>query len=133
MVPHSTPGNDPAFYQHQNKVFLLPEVKPNQFNLWGLDPQQFIEDLLDTNKDRDKELSASQIVAAAGEFANLRFPGANMGLDEQFVKQVRNETNVSILSPQLTKSSSVPENEAYLMPTSSLSYSPRTDSLALLR
>ena len=56
-----------------------------------------------------------------------------MGLDEQFVKQVRNETNVRILSPQLTKSSTVPKNEAYLMLTSSLSYALRTDSLALLR
>ena len=72
MVPHSTPGNDPAFYQHQNKVFLLPAVKPKQFNLWGLDPQQFIEDMLDTKKGRIKELSTSQILAAAGNFANLR-------------------------------------------------------------
>lgn len=108
IVPHSTPGDDPAFYQHENKTFLLPKVDPKQFNLWGLDPRQFIKDMLDTNKGRDKELSTSQILAAAGKFANLRFPGANMGLDEQFVKQVRDATGVSIMSPQLTKSSSVP-------------------------
>ena len=96
MVPHSTPGDDPAFYQHENETFVLSKVKPNQVNLWGLDPQQFIKDMLKTNEGRIKELSTSQILAAARKFAHLRFPGANLDLAE---KQVRDETSVIIMSP----------------------------------
>ncbi|CAF9908518.1 MAG: hypothetical protein ALECFALPRED_004663 [Alectoria fallacina] len=87
VVPHSTPGDDPANYEYERNTFLLPRADPNQFNLWGLDPQRFIEDMLATNPGRIKELSTGQIVQAAAKFAQLRFPGANLGLDEQFMKQ----------------------------------------------
>lgn len=98
VVPHSTPGDDPANYEYERNTFLLPRADPNQFNLWGLDPQRFIEDMLATNPGRIKELSTGQIVQAAAKFAQLRFPGANLGLDEQFMKQVRNEVSGSIIS-----------------------------------
>lgn len=110
VVPHSTPGDDPAFYEYDNKTFLLPQVDQKQFNLWGLDPQRFIQDMMTTNPGRIKELSTSQIVEAAGRFAKLRFPGAHLGLDKQFIKQVRDKA-ILVWFWQLTKSSSVLHKE----------------------
>ena len=98
IVPHSTPGDDPAFYEYEKKTFLLPRVDQKQFNLWGLDPQQFIDDMMATNPGRIKEMSTSQIVYAAGRFAKLRFPGADLGLDQQFINQVRSEVLVGIMA-----------------------------------
>ena len=92
IVPHSTPGDDPAFYEYEKKTFLLPRVDQKQFNLWGLDPQQFMDDMMATNPGRIKEMSTSQIVYAAGRFAKLRFPGADLGLDQHFTNQVRRES-----------------------------------------
>ena len=98
VLPYSTPGYDPAFYQHEKKTFLLPAVNINQFNLWGLDPQRFIDDMLSTNPGRIKELSTAQIIHAVGKFAELRFPGAHLGLNKLFKKQVRRRASMVITS-----------------------------------
>ena len=97
VVPHSTPGDGPAYYEYDKKTFLLPMVDQKQFDPWGLDPQRFIEAMLLANPGRIKELSTSQMIQAAGKFAKLRFPGANLGLDQQFIKQVRDKVGVGIV------------------------------------
>ena len=87
------PENRPYYENMVARVSVLP-VGYWLFNLWGLDPERFIKDMLSTNPGRIKELSKAQIVHAAGKFAELHFPGAHLGLNKLFKKQVRHETSM---------------------------------------